>query len=210
MTRILIIDDHSVVRRGLRDILAEDFKELEVGEARDGEEALRQLECQPWDLVLLDIGLPGRSGLSVLEEIKRAQPQLPVLVLSMHPEEAYAIQAFRLGACGYLTKHTASEELRVAVRKGLAGGRYVTASLAEQLAAVVGNNPPAEPHHLLSQRELQVLRGVAAGKSQKELAAELKLSEKTIATYRQRIAGKTGLHTNVELTRYALQRGLVH
>jgi DNA-binding NarL/FixJ family response regulator len=209
MKRILIIDDHNVVRRGLRDILAEEFEQLETGDASDGEEARRLLQSQPWDLVLLDIGLPGRSGLSVLEEIKRAQPHLPVLVLSMHPEEAYAIQAFRLGACGYLTKQAAADELRLAVRKALAGGRYVTPSLAEQLAGIVGSDAPSEPHLLLSNRELQVLRGVAAGTSQKGIAAELGLSEKTIATYRRRIAFKTGLHTNVELTRYALQRGLV-
>jgi two-component system, NarL family, invasion response regulator UvrY len=209
MKRILIVDDHNVVRRGLRDILAEEFEQLETGDATDGEEARRLLQSQAWDLVLLDIGLPGRSGLSVLEEIKRAQPRLPVLVLSMHPEEAYAIQAFRLGACGYLTKQTAADELRLAVRKALAGGRYVTPSLAEQLAEIVGNDAPSEPHLLLSARELQVLRGVAAGTSQKGIAAELSLSEKTIATYRRRIAFKTGLHTNVELTRYALQRGLV-
>jgi DNA-binding NarL/FixJ family response regulator len=209
MTRILIVDDHGVVRRGLQEILAEEVPDLIVGTADSGEDALRLIEQESWNLVLLDIGMPGRCGISVLEEIKRSRPQLAVLVLSMHPEEAYAVQAFRLGASGYLTKHTAPDELRLAVRKCLSGGRYVTASLAEKLAEVVGKSIPMEPHNLLSPRELHVLRRVAAGASQKEIATEMNLSEKTIATYRLRIATKTGLRTNVELTRYALQRGLI-
>jgi two-component system, NarL family, invasion response regulator UvrY len=209
MTRILIADDHELLRRGLKTLLAEAFPDLEAGEAADVAQALEAVEKHPWDVVLLDINMPGRSGLDALQDIKRLHPQLPVVVLSVFPEKDYAVRAFKLGACGYISKQSASGELLAAIRKALAGGRYVTPLLAEALAATVAGATPAVPHEMLSNRELQVLRLVALGKPLKEIAAELSLSEKTIGTYRLRISQKLGLSTNVELARYAMQHKLV-
>ncbi|MGD0947542.1 MAG: response regulator transcription factor [Candidatus Binatia bacterium] len=209
MTTILIADDHAVVRRGLRDILAEAFPEANIAEAGDSGQATQLLLKQAFDLVVLDINMPGRSGLEVLEEARRLRPRTRVLVLSVYPEEAFAIRAFKLGAAGYLNKQSAPEELVAAVKRVLAGGKYVTAVLAERLAAVLGAEIEQAPHETLSNRELQVLRLIATGKTLKEIAAELSLSEKTVATYRVRITDKVGLSTNVELARYALQHRLV-
>jgi DNA-binding NarL/FixJ family response regulator len=209
MTRILIADDHELLRRGLKAILVEAFPELVVGEAADALQALEAAEKKPWDVVLLDINMPGRSGLDALQDIKQVRPQLPVVVLSVFPEKDYAVRAFKLGASGYVSKQSASGELLAAIRKALAGGRYVTPLLAEALAATVAGATPAVPHETLSNRELQVLRLVALGKPLKEIAAELSLSEKTIGTYRMRVSQKLGLSTNVELARYALQHKLV-
>ena len=209
MISILIADDHAVVRRGLRDILAEEFSKAKIAEAGDSQQTTQLLLKQDFDLVLLDINMPGRSGLEVLEEARRLRPGTPVLVLSAYPEEEFAIRAFKLGAAGYLNKQSASEELLAAVKKVLAGGKYVTARLAEKLAASMGSEFRQAPHEALSNRELQVLRRIAIGKTLKEVAAELSLSEKTVATYRARIAEKMGLSTNVELARYALQHRLV-
>jgi two-component system, NarL family, invasion response regulator UvrY len=209
MTRILIADDHEVLRRGLKTILAEAFPNLLVGEAADARQTLEAAEKHPWDVVLLDINMPGRSGLDALQDLKRLHPQMPVVVLSVFPERDYAVRAFKLGASGYVSKQSASGELLAAIRKALAGGRYVTPLLAEVLAATVAGEAPAVPHELLSNRELQVFRLVALGKPLKEIAAELSLSEKTIGTYRMRISQKIGLSTNVELARYAMQHKLV-
>jgi DNA-binding NarL/FixJ family response regulator len=209
MKRILIADDHEIVRRGLRQILTDEFPKLQVGEASDARSAVETVRKQAWDAVLLDINMPGRSGLEVLEELKRLRPAMPVVVLTAFPEEDYAVRAFKLGASGYVTKESASDELLAALRKALAGGRYVTASLAEKLAASVAGDAPATPHETLSNRELQVLRLIAQGRTIKEVAAELTLSEKTIGTYRARLSEKMGLSTNVELARYALQHKLV-
>ena len=209
MTRMLVVDDHEVVRRGTRQVLAEGFPDAAFGEAATAAEAMGLLQAERWDLLVLDINLPGRSGLEVLEEVRRLWPRLPVLVLSAYPEEEFAVRCLRLGAAGYLTKSSAADELMAAVRKALEGGKYVTAALAERLASVLGGGVRGEPHESLSGRELQVVRLVATGRSMKEIAAELHLSEKTIATYRARIAEKLGVSTNVELTRYALQHKLV-
>lgn len=209
MTRMLVVDDHEVVRRGTRQVLAEGFPGAAFGEAATAADALALLAAERWDLLLLDINLPGRSGLEVLEDVRRLWPRLPVLVLSAYPEEEFAVRCLRLGASGYLTKSSAADELVAAVRKALEGGKYVTAALAERLASVLGGGVRGEPHEALSGRELQVVRLVATGRSMKEIAAELHLSEKTIATYRARIAEKLGVSTNVELTRYALQHKLV-
>jgi two-component system, NarL family, invasion response regulator UvrY len=209
MTKILIADDHEVVRRGLQGILADEFESLSVGEASTGVEALAAARKDEWDVVLLDINMPGRGGLEVLEELRQICPKTPVLVLSVFPEEDYALRAFKLGAAGYLTKQSASDELLAAIRKALAGGKYVTASLAEKLAGSLSGEKPAAPHESLSNRELQVLRLITAGKTIKEIAAEMSLSDKTVGTYRTRISNKMHLSTNVELTRYALQHHLV-
>jgi DNA-binding NarL/FixJ family response regulator len=210
MIRVLIADDHEIVRHGLQDILITRLGDkVTVGEARDAGEAINLLIKQDWDLVLLDINMPGRSGLEVLEESKRLRPKTPVLVLTSYPEEQFALRAFKLGAAGYITKQSVSDELITAVQRVLAGGKYVTASLAERLASFVGERREQAPHEALSHRELQVLRLIAVGKSKKVVADELALSEKTVATYRTRISEKAGLKTNVEIARYALKQGLV-
>ncbi|HLH52201.1 MAG TPA: response regulator transcription factor [Verrucomicrobiae bacterium] len=209
MIRILVADDHELLRRGLRGVLCDAFPGLVIGEALDAGQTLSAVETKAWDLVLLDINMPGRNGLDVLQDLKGRFPKLPVVILSAFPEKDYAVRAFKLGASGYVSKQSASHELLAAVRKALAGGRYITPSLGEALAATVAGDSSAVPHELLSNRELQVLRLVASGKSLKEIAAELSLSEKTIGTYRTRISLKLGMSTNVELARYATLHQLV-
>lgn len=209
MITILIADDHAVLRRGIREILISAIADLKAVEAGDTNEAISLLMAQPFDLVLLDINMPGRSGFDVLEECRRLHLQMPVLVLSAYPEEEFAIRSLRLGAAGYLNKQSASDQLVAAVRKVLAGGKYVTSELAERCAEALGGELDQEPHDSLSSRELQVLRWIASGKTIKAIATELSLSEKTVATYRARISAKMGRSTNVELTRYALQHRLV-
>lgn len=208
MIRVLIVDDHEILRRGLKEVLADGFPDLEVGEAASSAAALEQLVSQEWTIVLLDINLPGRNGLEVLEEAKRLRPNTPVVVLSQYPEQEFAVRSLKLGASGYLNKGRAADELLAAVKKALEGGKYITASLAEKLADMLGSDAQQAPHERLSNRELQVLRRVANGKTIKEIATEMALSEKTVATYRHRISQKLKLGTNVELARYALQHGL--
>ncbi len=209
MIRVLIADDHELVRRGVRGLLKEAFPDVVLGEALDAAQTLAAVEKKTWDLVLLDINMPGRNGLDVLQDLKRLYPKLPVVMLSAFPEKDFAVRAFKLGAAAYVSKESATGELLAATRKALAGGRYVTPLLAEALAATVAGESPAAPHDLLSNRELQVLRLVASDKSLKEIAAELSLSEKTIGTYRTRISQKLGLSTNVSLARYATLHNLV-
>jgi DNA-binding NarL/FixJ family response regulator len=206
---VLVVDDHKILRRGLREVIEEDFPDAEFAEAEDSQTALEKVYEAKWDLILLDVNIPGRSGMDVLAEIKHTQPETPVLVISAYPEEDFAIRALKLRAAGYLTKNCVADELNAAVRKALAGGRYVTASLAEKLAESMGSDLATAPHDLLSNRELQVLRLIAVGRSIKEIASELSLSDKTVSTYRVRIAEKLGVSSNVELTRYALQHRLV-
>jgi two-component system invasion response regulator UvrY len=208
MKRVLIADDHEVVRRGLKQILVDEFPRVKTHEATTSQEALEQCATRSFDLVLLDINMPGRSGLEVLEELRRQCPHTPVLVLSVSPEEDYAVRCLKLGAAGYLSKRSASDELILAIRKALSGGKYITGAIAEKLAATVAGAASHEPHEALSNRELQVLRLIATGKTIKEIASELSLSEKTVATYRSRVSEKMGLATNVELTRYAIQHRL--
>ena len=208
MTRILIADDHTIVRRGLLDLLRHEYPDLVAGEAKDAHEASNLLLKGKWQLVILDINMPGRSGLELLLEIRRLHSGTPVLVLSAFAEEEFALRAFQAGASGYLNKQTAFDELIIAVRRLLAGGKYVTAALAERMAAVLGGEIQASPHEALSPRELQVLRLIALGRSLKEISAELAVSEKTVATYRARISEKMGLGTKVELTRYAIKHRL--
>jgi two-component system invasion response regulator UvrY len=208
--RILLADDHTVVRHGLRQILADEFKKAVFGEARNAQEALNLVWKENWDVVVLDITMPGRSGLEVLREIKKSKPKLPVLVLSMHPENQFAVRVLKRGASGYMTKESASEELVGAIRKVLAGGRYVSTSLAEKLATYLssGENQKA-PQETLSDREFQVLRLIASGKMVSEIARELSLSVKTISTYRTRILEKMAMKNNAELMHYAMQHQLV-
>lgn len=205
--RVLIVDDHGMLRRGVAAVLTEGLPGVVVCEAATADEA-RALAAG-CDLVLLDITLGASSGIDLLTTLREAHPRLPVLMLSAHPEAEFAVRCLKLGAAGYVGKSASSDELLVAARKVLAGGRYITASLGERLAGVVGRDHVGAPHDALSSRELQVLRAVATGHSLKEIAAQLALSEKTIATYRARLSSKLGLSTNVELTRYALANKLV-
>jgi two-component system, NarL family, invasion response regulator UvrY len=208
--RILLVDDHAVVRRGVRDILSEALGKVAFGEASKPSEAMQKIEEEDWDVVILDISLPGRGGLDTLREIKRAKPTLPVLVLSMHAEDHYALRALRAGAAGYVNKESAAEDLSGAVRKVLAGGTHVSVRLAETLARSLRTDASSRPaHDRLSDRELEVLRGLAGGKTVKQIGIELSLSEKTVSTYRTRLLEKMQMHTNAELIQYALREGLV-
>lgn len=206
--RVLIADDHAVVRRGLKQILLDEYGALEVGEAGDAHETLRLAREEPWDIVVLDISMPGRSGLEVLKELKQTRPRLPVLILTTHPEEQYAVRVLKAGAAGYMTKESAPEHLVEAVRKVTAGGRYITPTLADLLVTqIAGAEKP--PHESLSDREFQVLRLIASGKSVGQIAEELSLSSNTVSTYRARVLEKMGMRTNAELTHYAISNGLV-
>lgn len=198
-----------MVRHGLKQIIADEFKRVIFGEARNAHEALDLVWKEPWDIVVLDITMPGRSGLEVLREIKKSKPKLPVLVLSMHPENQFAVRVLKRGASGYMTKESAADELVGAIKKVLAGGRYVSTSLAEKLATYLASDTQKPPQELLSDREFQVLRLIASGKIVSEIAKELSLSVKTISTYRTRILEKMGLRNNAELMHYAMQHQLV-
>jgi len=209
MRRILIADDHAIVRKGLKETLKEELGQVTFGEAANGADVLQQLGVQKWHLVLLDIGMEGRSGLEVLEEIHRLRPKLPVLILSMYPEGEFAVRSLKHGAAGYINKQSAPEELTGAVRKVLAGGRYISPLLAEHLAAEMQKESHQLPHHALSTRELQVMRMIASGHSLKEIADQFSLSVKTVGTYHTRLLRKMRLRSDVELTRYALKHKLV-
>jgi DNA-binding NarL/FixJ family response regulator len=209
MKRVMIVDDHETVRRGLKEIFADAFPKMEAGEATHSREALELILTQDWDIILLDISIPGQGGLVVLEEMKRLRPSIPVLVLSAYSEEEFAIRSLKLGASGFLNKSQTSDVLVEAAKKVMSGGKYVSSSLAEKLAFNLGGSAVRAPHEALSIRELQVLQMIAKGKTIKEIAAELALSDKTVGTYRNRISKKMGLTTNVALTRYALKHLLV-
>jgi len=206
MLRILTIDDHEVVRRGLKELFTE--ASAEFGEARSGAEALMLVREQPWDIAVLDLSLGGRSGLEVLAEIKQLQPKLPVLILSMHAEEQYAVRAFKAGASGYINKASTGEELRRAILKIIKGGQYIGPALAEAIVLQLSRSDK-QLHERLSDRELEVLCSIASGKTVGEIALKLSLSDKTISTYRRRILDKMHMKTNAELTHYAIRNGLV-
>ena len=206
MLRILTIDDHEVVREGIKGIFAPD--NAEFGEARSGPEALQLVRERDWDIAVLDISLGGRSGLELLKELKEARPRLPVLMLSMHDEEQYAVRAFKAGAAGYISKGSSRDELRAAILKVIKGGRYVSGSLAEQMVVDLSTSDKP-PHETLSDRELEVLCLIASGKTVGEIAEQLSLSDKTISTYRRRILDKMSMKTSAELTHYAIRNGLV-
>lgn len=207
--RILITEDHAVVRQGLRLILADHFKKAVFGEARNATEALARVWKEKWDVVVLDITMPGRSGLEVLKEIKRSRPKLPVLILSMHPEDQFAVRLFKAGAAGYLTKESAGEELVGAIKKVVGGGRYISSSMADRMASYLTIDVQKAPHERLSDREFLILRMIASGKQVSQIAKELSISVSTVSTYRARILGKTDMKNNAELTHYALQKELV-
>jgi two-component system invasion response regulator UvrY len=209
MIRILIVDDHVMFREGLKQILAKHSDMRVIDEAGTGQEAMEKVHQHKLDVVLLDISLPGRSGPELLGEIKKYKPEVAVLVLSMHPEDQYAIRMMKAGALGYMTKESAPEELISAIRKVSTGGRYISSKLAEEMAVALDTNTPKLPHQSLSNREFQVMRMLASGKSLKEIADEMIISEKTVTTYRARILEKMNLHNNVELTLYSIENKLL-
>ena len=207
--KILIADDHAVFRRGLKETIAEAFHRITFGEAGTAQEVLECVQRQHWDVVVLDISMPGKSGLDILSELKRLRPRLPVLFLSVHPEEQYARRALRAGAAGYVTKDSVPSELKEAVRRVLTGRRYVSAALAERLAVDLMEGHDLPLHELLSDREFEVLRMLGQGKTVKDIAQELRVSVKTVSTYRARILLKSGMKSTAELIRYAVQAHLV-
>jgi len=210
MIRVLIADDHTLVRKGLRQILIESGAVGIADEAKDGKETIAKVSANPYDIVLLDISFPGRSGIEVLKQVKSLRSKLPVLILSMHPEEQYAVRALRAGAAGYLTKESAPDELIEAIHKVARGGKYITASLADKLAEEIGEPSAGEmPHERLSDREYQVMCMIASGKTVKEIGKELNLSVKTISTHRARILRKMNMRNNAQLTHYAIKYKLV-
>jgi len=209
MLRVLLADDHAIVRRGLIEILLRELENPVCGEAENAQQLLAQVRSQTWDLVILDVSMPGRSGIDVLSDLKREQPKLPVLVLSMHPEDQYGKRMLKAGASGYMNKNCAPEELIKAIRKVLAGGRYVSPALAEKLASDLSGDHAHLPHESLSDREFEVLRMIGSGKTISQIAEELHLSVATISTYRARILEKMNMTTTAELMRYAFQNHLV-
>jgi DNA-binding NarL/FixJ family response regulator len=208
MIRVLFTEDHAIVREGLKQILA-DTKDIEVaGEAADGDETLAKIKQDDYDIVVMDISMPGKSGLEVLPDLKKLRPKLPVLILSMYPEDVYAVRSFRTGASGYLSKESAPTELITAIRKVASGGKYVSSGMAEKLLLSIGDDSGKPLHEKLSEREYQILCMISSGKTGKEIASELVLSAKTVSTYRTRILEKMDLKNNAELTHYAIQNGL--
>ena len=209
MTAILVADDHAIVRRGIMQLLSDELTNVRFGETETAVSTVMAARSEEWDLLILDISLPGRSGLDVLKDVKAARPRLPVLILSMYSEEQFAVRALRAGAAGYVAKHAVPEELVVAVRKVLGGGRYVSAELAEKLATELGGSGDREPHEALSDREFQVLRLIASGLSLTAIGERLSVSVQTVSTYRTRLLEKMGMTANVELTTYARLHGLI-
>ena len=209
MIKVCVVDDHAVVREGLKRIIAENPGMAVTSEAGDGAEAIRVIQSEPCDVVLLDITMPNKNGLDVLKQIHAETPRLPVLVLSMHAEDQYAVRVLRAGASGYLTKESAPAKLVQAIRKVVRGGKYVSTTLAEKLVFDLDSRSAKAPHEVLSDREYQVLCMIASGKTVTIIAEELALSVKTVSTYRVRILEKLNMKNNAELTRYAIKEGLV-
>jgi DNA-binding NarL/FixJ family response regulator len=207
--RVLIADDHAIVRRGLRDILAHAYAGTHFAEASTGDEVIQHLGESHFDVLLLDISMPGRSGLDILREVKHLHPRLPVVMLSILPEDQYALRCLRAGAAAYLNKDSAPEELLQTIRKVLRGGRYVSASVADKLVDDLSDPPNRPLHELLSDREHEVMKMIAAGVALTEIALQLHLSVKTISSYRTRILEKMRMKSNAELTRYALEHKLI-
>lgn len=209
MLKILVADDHPVVRMGLKQILSETKDMTVADEAQTGQEILKKVAKNDYDVILLDISMPGKNGLDILRELKNKKPKIPVLILSIYPEDQYAVRVLKLGAAGYLTKESAPEELINAIRKVAQGRKYISATLAEKLAADLEFDSEKPPHENLSDREYQVLCLLASGKRLKDIADQLDLSIKTISTYRTRILDKMNMNNNAEMIRYALQNKLV-
>jgi DNA-binding NarL/FixJ family response regulator len=207
--KVLIADDHAILRRGLKEILQRELDEVTCGEAENAQHVLNEVRRQAWDLVILDITMPGRSGLDLLSDLQRSHPEIPVLVLSMHAEDQYAERVLKAGASGYMNKESAPEELIKAIQKVLAGGHYVSETLAERLAEALNQDTERPAHDSLSSREFEILRMLASGKAVGQIATQLQLSPTTVSTYRTRILGKMKMATTAELIRYALKNNLV-
>ena len=209
MIRVLIADDHAILRRGLGEILMRALEGAVYGEANDAQQVMAQVQDRDWDLVILDVSMPGRSGLDVLRDMRVLRPKLPVLVLSMHPEDQYGKRILRAGAAGYMNKESAPEELIKAIRKVLAGGRYVSPALAEKLALDLNDNLKHEGQEALSHREFEILRMIALGKTVSQIAEDLHLGVSTVSTYRARLLEKMRMTTTAELMSYALRHHVV-
>lgn len=209
MTKFLIADDHSLIRKGLSTLLREEFPGAEVSEVTDTFALIKEAVVQKWDLIISDISMPGRNILETLKQLKKMLPATPVLILSVHPEDQYVVRALKAGASGYLNKESHPEELLKAVRQLLQGKKYISAEGAEKLAASFGDDPNQLPHEKLSEREFDVLKRIASGKTVSEIAASLSLSVNTISTYRSRILEKMSMGNNAELTLYAVENKLV-
>lgn len=209
MIKVLMADDHAIVRKGLRLILTESATRCQVEEAINGQEVLRKIYDNPYDILVLDISLPDRNGLDLVREIKSVKPKLPILMLSVHSEDQYAVRALKAGVSGYLNKESAPDQLVQAIERIVAGGRYISPSLAERLAATLGGEIDGQPHESLSDREFTVLLRIGAGRSVSEIADELGLSVKTVSTYRTRILEKMNMENNAELIRYVIDHQLV-
>jgi DNA-binding NarL/FixJ family response regulator len=209
MLRILIADDHTVVRKGLTQILHDMLEHVMIDEAENGNEVLEKIKLTPYDLIMMDISMPGRSGLETLKQIKKLYPAQKVLMLSIHPEDQYAIRSLKAGSSGYLTKATNPEELMRAINEILKGKKYVTSSVSEKLLSNLNDYGNIPPHEKLSDREYEVFTMIASGNTLSDISDELSLSVKTVSTYRSRILEKLKLNNNMQLTRYALERKLV-
>ncbi len=208
MIRVLVADDHKIFRAGIKRLIEESPDIVVAGEACDGFDAIARLREQKWDVVLLDINMPHKSGLEIVRQMKQEQPRLPILILSMYPEEQYAVRALKAGAAGYLTKDSESEELIAAIRKVAAGGRYATAGLLEKLLFELDGDRDAPRHHALSAREFQIFEQIIQGKSLTDIAEAMAISVKTVSTYRTRVLEKMNMGNNAELIHYAIQHGL--
>lgn len=209
MIRILIADDHTIVRKGLRQILAEEFMDSQIEEVADADELIKKVIKEKWDIVISDIAMPGKSGLEALLHIKQIAPSLPVLILSIHPEEQYAIRVLKAGGSGYLCKDTAPDELVTAVHRVLLGKKYITVSIAEKIADTLNKNGEKKLHETLSTREFNVFKMIASGKAVTEIAESLSLSVTTVSTYRTRIMAKMNMKTNANLILYAIENSLL-
>lgn len=209
MLRILIADDHAIVRRGLKQLLLEEYPSAAVGEVGDAESLVTEVISNGWDIIICDMNMPGRSGLDALGQIKQIAPQIPVLIMSMYPEDQYALRVLKAGASGYLGKETIHEHLIKAIQTVQLGKKFITPTVAEKLADAVRDNSEKEPHELLSDREFDVFKLLAAGSSVSEIAQQLSLSTTTVSTYRTRILSKMNIRSNADLTRYALEHKLI-
>lgn len=209
MLNILIADDHAVVRKGLKQILLEEYPSANIGEVADAETLVAQVMNDGWDIVICDMNMPGRSGLDALSQLKQVAPSVPVLIMSMYPEDQYALRVLKAGAAGYLGKDSIHDEIIKAVQTVLLGKKFITPTVAERLANAYRDDSAQQPHELLSDREFDVFKLLAAGKSVSEIASQLSLSSTTVSTYRARIIEKMNLRSNAALTRYAIEKKII-
>lgn len=209
MLKILIADDHAIVRRGLKQVILEEYPSALVTEVADAEDLLKEVIAGEWNVVICDMNMPGRSGLDALNQIKQASPQLPVLIMSMYPEDQYALRVLKAGASGYLGKDTIHDDIIKAIQTLQLGKKFITPSIAEKLASSLGQDTSVQSHETLSDREFDVFKLLASGKSVSEIASQLSLSATTVSTYRSRIMEKMGIQSNAGLTRYALEKNLI-